>query len=231
MFKIFNNLAKIVQFKANSALEDANAVDLIDLKIRESEQNLSAAKNTLASLIVRQRAEEKSHGRIVAQIKDLEGRAIAALDAGKTSLAQDAAEAIAELENEARLRADTLKMLEERIGKIQLSIEKAHRRLVSLRQGALAAKAAVVERKAQKRIDRSLNSTSTFKEAEDLIARVTSQSDPFEEAGVLDEIDAGLTKDKIADRMAEQGFGPATKSRADDVLARLSAKTKTKKAS
>ena len=231
MIGLFKNLARISQFKAETALEDANAIDLIDLKIRDSEANLSAAKNTLASLIIRKRSEEKSLHRIENQIADLEERAGQALAARKNDMAREAAVAIAELEDEAKLRRETCESIQNRIEKIRFSIEKAHRRLVSLKQGAQAAKSVAMERKAQKSINRSIDTTTSFSEAERLISKVTNLSDPFEESQVLEEIDEGLSRRNIKDRMAEAGFGSATKTRADDVLERLAAKTATKKAS
>ncbi len=231
MIHLFKSLARITHLKAETALEDANAIDLIDLKIKDSEAKLSSAKNTLASLIIRQRGEQKSLTRIEKQVADLEERAGLALDARKNDLARDAAEAIAELEDEAALRRQTCDGIGDRIEKIRRSIEKAHRRLVSLKQGAQAAKSVAMERKAQKSINRSIDTTTSFAEAERLISKVTNMSDPFEEGQVLEEIDEGLSRRNIKDRMAEAGFGAATKTRADDVLERLAAKTSTKKAS
>lgn len=231
MIHLFKNLARITHLKAETALEDANAIDLIDLKIKDSEANLSSAKNTLASLIIRQRGEQKSLTRIDRQVADLEERAGQALAARKDDLARDAAEAIAELEDEAALRRQTCDGIGDRIEKIRRSIEKAHRRLVSLKQGAQAAKSVAMERKAQKSINRSIDTTTSFAEAERLISKVTNMSDPFEEGQVLEEIDEGLSRRNIKDRMAEAGFGAATKTRADDVLERLAAKNSTKKAS
>ena len=231
MIHIFKNLARISRFKAEAALEDANAIDLIELKIRDSETNLAAAKNTLASLIIRQRGEQKSLSRIETQIADLEERAGEALTARKKEMAQEAAEAIAELEDEAQLRSQTCKSIGERIEKIRFSIEKSHRRMISLKQGAQAAKSVAMERKAQKSINRSINTTTSFGEAERLIAKVTSLSDPFEESQVLEEIDEGLSRRNIKDRLSDAGFGTPTKTRADDVLERLAAKNQSKKAS
>lgn len=58
-----------------------------------------------------------------------------------------------------------------------------------------------------------------------MIERVLSRDDPFEQGEILKEIDQGLSREDIGDRMANAGFGPATKVTADDVLKRLS-KTK-----
>ncbi len=54
-----------------------------------------------------------------------------------------------------------------------------------------------------------------------MIARVTSSDDPLEESEVLDQIDAGLTKADIGDRLAQAGFGDKSKVDAADVLTRL----------
>lgn len=221
MFKTLSTLAKAFSFEAEEAVRDQYSVTLINQKIREAEGNLKLAKTTLASLILRHRNEMQGITRIAAQIADLETRARAALEAGAKSQAAEAAEAIADLENEKAVRDQTVASLDQRIAQIRHSIEKANRRLTSLKQGAVAARSVAAERAAQKKVASSLGGQTSFAEAEDLIARLVGQSDPFEEAQVLEEIDADLNHTNLADRMAGQGFGPNTRSSADDVLARL----------
>ncbi|MEZ5870954.1 MAG: PspA/IM30 family protein [Nitratireductor sp.] len=224
MLKMLRDLSRVAGSRLRDKSEEVFSVELLDLKIREAEQNLGEAKRVMAALLLRLRAEEKSAGRIASEIADLEERACEAIGKGREDLAQQGAEAIAELEDEQAVRNGTIASLRSRIGQIRLSIEKANRRLLSLRQGAVAAKAAVAERRAQGRIERSLKGTTSFREAEELIARITSQRDPFEEAGVLDEIDAQLDKSSVRDRLAEAGCGSPLKSRASDVLQRIAAK-------
>ncbi len=60
-------------------------------------------------------------------------------------------------------------------------------------------------------------------EAEELIAGVLGRDDPFEQSQILAEIDRGLNRTDVADRLAEQGFGKPVKTTAADVLARLRA--------
>lgn len=222
MRRLLSNLGRIASFRAIDALEQKHAIELIDLKIRDSEQSLSVAKSTLASIIMRQRNEAAAISRIKQQVADLETRAKAAIAAKNKNLSADAAQAIADLENEKSNREHAYQAFSEKRDKIQLSIEKAHRRIINLRQGANVAKATMAQQNAQTRLDRSIGNTSTFKEAEDLIARVAGQSDPFEESHVLDEIDEGLNQSNISNRLAEAGFGAPTRTSAEDVLARLS---------
>lgn len=225
MFRTMATLARAAVFQSGESLKDRYPTELINQKIRESQANLSIAKTTLASLIVLQRNESRALERLVAQIRDLEDRTRAAMNAGRDELAHDGAAAIAELEEERDRRTETLDTLTRRIAQIRLSVEKAHRRIVGLRQGAAAAEAIVAERAAQKRISRSIGATTSFAEAEELIARVVGQSDPFEEAAVLEEIDGELSGAGAASRLGEAGFGKPARRRPADVLARLKAST------
>lgn len=221
MGNLFGTLLKSFSAKAEDQLTDKYAIELIEQKVREAEAGLAGAKRTLASLIIRKRSEEKVLTTLNGRINDLETRAGAALEAGKDQLAMDAAEAIAEIENESAVRKATLDELENRVMRTQSSVEKAHRRIVDLKQGLVTARAIDADKRTQKSLNRSLSSTTAINEAEALIARVTSSDDPLEESEVLDQIDAGLTKADIGDRLAQAGFGDKSKVDAADVLTRL----------
>lgn len=221
MLNVLKTLFLGASARAEEQLTDHFAIDLIEQKIRESEQALSLAKTTLAALIIRQRNEQQTLTRLETQIADLETRARQALAAGREDLATEAANAIANLENERAVRQSTLAQLADRVARTQAAVEKANRRIIDLRQGMISARAADAERKAQKSLNRSIGSTTSIREAEELIARVVNGPDPFAESEVLDEIDAGLSQTGIRDRLGEAGFGDKTKVRADDVLARL----------
>jgi len=221
MFNVLRTLFAGASARAEEQLVDTFAIDLIEQKIREADAGLAAAKNTLAALIVRQRNEQQTLDRLQAQVADLEGRVRQALANGRDDLATDGATAIAQLENERAVRRDTLSQLANRISRTQSSVEKAHRRIIDLRQGMISARAADAERKAQKSLNRSLGSTAAVREAEDLIARVMNRSDPLAESEVLDEIDEGLSNTAIRDRLGAAGFGTKSKVDAEEVLARL----------
>lgn len=227
MLNVLKTLFLGASARAEEQLTDHFAIDLIEQKIREAEGALSLAKTTLASLIIRQRNEEQTLNRLNTQIADLETRARQALTAGREDLAGDAASAIANLENERAVRRDTLDQLANRVARTQASVEKAHRRIIDLRQGMISARAADAERKAQKSLNRSIGSTTSIREAEALIARVVNGPDPFAESEVLDEIDADLNQTGIQDRLGQAGFGAKSKVDASDVLARLKASSTT----
>lgn len=170
---------------------------------------------------MRQRAEQTSLDQLDRRIADLETRTLSALSASNQALAEGGASAIAELENEREVRRATVKSLGGKTLRMRLSVEQAHRRIIDLNQGMISARAIDAERKAQSRLNRSIGRTASINEAEDLLARIKSSSDPFEEAGILDEIDGELRHEAIRERLAAAGHGPATKVRAEHVLARL----------
>jgi phage shock protein A len=221
MLSLIKTLLDGASARAEDNLKDRFAIDLLAQRIRDAEAGLAAAKQTLASLIVRQRAEQLSLDQLDRRIADLETRTLSALSANNQALAGGGASAIAELENEREVRRATVKSLAEKILLMRLSVQQTHRRIVGLNQGMISARTIDAERKAQSRLNRSIGRTASINEAEELLARIRESSDPFEEAGILDEIDGELRHEAIRERLAEAGHGPATKVRAEDVLARL----------
>lgn len=225
MLNVFKTLLDGASARAEERVTDHFAIELIEQKIREADRTLVITKQTLASLIIRQRSEEKLLERLRADTADLEQRARLALADGKQDLAAEAAKAIADLENEQAIRRQNLDQLSLRVVRTRSSIEKASRRLIDLRQGLLSARAVDAERRAQSRLNRTIGNANAMREAEELIARVVGGADPLAEAEVLDEIDAELNPVSIRDRLGEAGYGTKSKVSADDVLTRLKQST------
>jgi len=221
MFELLSTLLKGSNAKAVEAVTDHFAIDLLNQKIREAEGGVSGAKQALATLILRQRAEQTALSLLRSRKAALEDRVRSAINAGSNELAMEGASAIAEMENEEATRAQTILRLDERVTRLRHSVEKAHRRVVDLRQGAITARAIDVERRSQRSLNRSLNGGSAIDEAEALIRRVADQDDPLDQAEIVEEIDQSLSHKTTEDRLAAAGFGPSTKVRAEDVLARL----------
>nr|WP_254658817.1 PspA/IM30 family protein [Ruegeria sp. TM1040] len=208
--------------RAEGELRQQFSIELIEEKIAQANDDLKAAKSTLVSLIQKERAEGRQIATLDARIADLTQRAQAALADGREDLATTAAAAISEMENERRLRHETQTRLEARILRLRQSVETASRRLIDLRQGAIAAKSVRGEHRAQAALGRSLD-RQPMDEAAELIAEVLGQEDPFEASEILGEIEAGLAPQSVADQLADAGFGAATRSTPQDVLRRLKA--------
>lgn len=224
MFATFRTLMTGANARAEEHVRDVFAIELIDQKIRETEAQLKAAKTTLATLLQRQRSEQMMLQGLRQRIETLTTRATEALANNREDMAQEAANAIAEMENEAELRHATVDRLERQATRLRGSVEAGHRRILELKQGAITAKAMRREQDIQKRLHSTGYAQSSADEAQDLIDRVVAQDDPFEHSEILREINQGLDHSSLDDRMAAAGFGPATKSTAADVLARLKSK-------
>lgn len=223
MFGTLKTLFAGANARAEGQLKDTYAIELIDQKIREASAALKAAKLSLAALIQQQRSEQQQAESLEVRIADMMQRASEALKGERQDLAETAAKAIADMENELTVRRETLARLERRILQLRGSVERATRRITDLKQGALAARATRREQSLQKRLTRNAGGDTAMEDAEELIARVMGQADPLEQGEILREIDKDLGHGNLADQMADAGFGDATRSTATDVLNRLKA--------
>lgn len=221
MFKTLSTLILGANARTEDRVRDAFAIELIDQKIREAEGNLKAAKATLASLIQRQRSEEQQRSGLQNRVNDLTKRAKVALDAGNEDMAIEAANAIAQMENELTIRTETLHRLEQKVLRLRSSIEAGHRRIIDLKQGAIQARAVRREQDIQMRMGPMHSNSSSVEEAEELIGRVLGRDDPFEHSEILSDINKDLNHGSIADRMADAGYGDATRVTAQSVLDRI----------
>lgn len=220
MFATLKTLVIGQSARAEEQMRDQYALELIDQKMRETEGALRGAKTTLATLIQRQRTEERLLKALNNQCADMLDRAQAAMDDGNDGLAEQAATSVAEMENEAALRQATVDRLEEKTTRLRTKIERGHRKLVELKQGAITARAMRREAQAQAAISTAHFATPA-QEAQDLINKVIGQDDPLEMDEIMDDINGGLDHTNLADRMAARGYGTSTKSNAADVLKRL----------
>lgn len=221
MLSTFRTLFAGANARAEDRVRDVYAIELIDQKIRETEAQLHAAKSTLASLIQRRRSEQKLLDMLRTRIASLTERAKEAIAAGRDGLAQEAVNAIAEMENESVVRQGTIDRLDMQATRLRTSVERGHRKVIDLKQGALQARAMRREQSMQSQLHTTAQGQSAADEAQDLIDRVVGKDDPLEQAQILADINAGLDHTGLEDRMADAGFGAATKVTARDVLDRL----------
>lgn len=225
MFRTLTTLVNGANARAEERVRDHYSIELIDQKIREAEASLKAAKFSLASLIQRERSEVRQVEALSNRISDLTSRAKLALGDGREDMATEAAGAIAQLENELVVRRTTVERLETRILKLRHSTQGASRRITDLKQSAIAARAAKKEADIQKHLGRHVSQDTAFEEAEDLIARVLNRDDPFEQTQILREIDEGLDRSDMTERLSDAGYGDPLKSTTADVMQRLRADT------
>lgn len=221
MFGTLKTLLQGANARAEERVRAAYSIELIDQKIREATEGLKVAKATLASLIQRQRGEERQIAVLQSRSADPLERGRAAMISGREDLATEAAEAVAVMENELSLRRETRARLEARVIRLQASVEATNRRIIDLKQGSVAARALRDEQALQARLNTTLAGTNPLAEAEELIAGVLGREDVYEQAEILTQIDRNLDRSDVADRLAAEGFGRPMKTTAADVLARF----------
>jgi phage shock protein A len=221
MLSLFKTLVNGAAAQAEEKLESKYSIELIRQKNREAQSAVNDAKGVLVSLIQRQKVEARQLDTLKGRIKTMTAQAKEALKNEREDLASEAAQTIAHMENEQRMRQQTVARLDGRIVRLQGRVEHMNRRLVDLKQGEIAAVAMRKEASAQTRLNKTIGAASSFNEAEDLIHRVMNEDDPFERAEIMEGIDAGLSGANIETRLHDAGFGNSGKTSGADVLARL----------
>ena len=209
--------------KLKQHIEIGQADTVIEGKIVEAENGQTQAKRALASMITRTKNEGRALAGIEKRVQDLESRIKMALRDGQDELAADAAQMLASMENERKVRQETLRRSDEKAQRLRLAIEKNHRMLIDLRQGLIMAKAITTERKAFGSLQGDLNARSSIREGEAVLQRLLDSEDPVEAMEILDDIEDALSGDKVLGDLAEAGYGASLKTNADDVLTRIKA--------
>lgn len=223
MWKTITSIIIGRRARMEEELIDANASLIIEQKVREAETGHEGAKRNLAGLIARSKAQAKALCLLDNRIKDLTDRTRAALEAGKQSLAEDAAKLLAELENEHVLRTRARKNAEEKAARLRLALERNQRQLIDLKQGLITARAIEAERAGMEQLKGNLSVNAALHEGEAVLERLVNSADPVAEIVALEELEAGLEGDNVIERLSDAGFGAAEKIRPDDIIARLKA--------
>ena len=211
---------------AGEELEDRTALLILDQQMRDAAAAVDRSKRTLALAIASDQQEGRRLETTNARIADLEARATAALEGGREDLAREAAQAIANLEAErdAAMTARTLFAAE--ITRLERHVASAEARINELDRGRRIARASEAVRSLRRSgIEAARPYESTLPEAEATLKRLRDrQTEAHAADEALIEIDAASGPLAIAEKLAEQGFGPRMRSTADDVLARLKAR-------
>lgn len=226
MFKTVLTIFRGSVAAAEEELQDRTALVVLDQQMRDAAAAVDRSKRTLALAIAGDAQEGRRLEATNARIADLEVRASAALEGGREDLAREAAQAIANLEAErdAAMTARTLFATE--IVRLKRHVANAEARIAELDRGRRLARASEAVRSLRRSgIEAARPYESTLPEAEATLKRLRERQIEAQAADdALFEIDTASGPVVIAEKLAEQGFGPRLKSTADDVLARLKAR-------
>lgn len=225
MLKTLITLMRGGAARAGEEIADRNALLLLDQQIRDATAGVARARRALAVAIASDAQEGERITAVKARIADLEARACAALTGGREDLARQAAEAIAALEADRDAALAAKSHFAGEATRLRAHVAEAERRLAEVERGRRTARAAEAVRDLRKgwTEDASLH-RATLKEAEDTLARLRGrQKEAAAADDVLATLDPGTAPERVVERLAGEGFGPALRTSADDVLARLRA--------
>jgi phage shock protein A len=230
MFKTVLTLIRGSVFAAEEELQDRTALLILDQQMRDAGAAVDRAKRALALAIAQDQQEGRRLDATNARIADLEVRATSALDGGREDLAREAAEAIAGLEADRDAAQTARTLFATEIARLRRHVAGAEARISGLDRGRRIARASEAVRALRRGgIEATRPYESSLPEAERTLQRLRERQQEAQLADeALAEIDAANGPIAIAEKLADQGFGPRMRSTADDVLERLKAKrTKT----
>lgn len=226
MLKMFLTFVRGSAAIAEERFADRNALLILDQQMRDATSAFERAKKALAVAIAEDRHETERLAVGNARIADLEIRVAAALTAGDEGLAREGAEAIAALEADRDAAASAQALFAAEIVRLRRHVGQAQARITELDRGRRLARASeAVRQMRQGRIEAGRAHESTLAEAEQTLKRLRERQVEAEAAETaLDELD-GAAAASVTEKLAAKGFGPRLRTTADDVLARLRART------
>src|SRR5271165_6376449 len=223
MLKTIITLVRGRTFAIAEGVADQNALLILDQQMRDATGALDRAKKALAVAIAQESQEGQRLGATRSRIEDLEGRAVAAIEAGRDDLAVDAAEAIATLEAERDASLTARALFAAEITKVKGHVLQQQMRFSQLERGRRIARAAEAVRVARRgRIEGAPILAGTLAEAEATLDRLrVHQVEADAAEAAFDALDAATGPITVAEKLSAEGFGPRLKPNAADVFARL----------
>ena len=225
MLKAMFTLIKGSAHDADEAFKDTHALKLLQQQSRDATSAVQNAKRALAIAMASGRTEQQQTQKLRAKLAELESRAIAALEKGEKALAAEAAEAIANHENDLGARENAERAYEAEITRLRQNLQTAEARLRDLERGRRLAET----RDRTQRISghSKLTPMSKLAEAESTLKRVEKkQSLTDQTQAALDELTQPSNLEATNEKLQQAGLGPSLKIKSADVLARLSKKAK-----
>ncbi|RZJ05201.1 MAG: PspA/IM30 family protein [Brevundimonas sp.] len=209
---------------AGQSVVDANALKILDQEIRDADNAQGKARDDLAGLVARRRMAENEIKSFGDQIGKYESSARTALGQGKTDLAREVAQRIAELETEIGTRGPLIENMKQAEARLRTAIASTDQKIETLRREIDIVKVNDSVQRAQTSVAlQSAGAQSRIGSAADSLQRIKQRQAVQEErlrAG--QELEDKRTGADLDAKLKDAGILPGQAS-ADDVLARLTA--------
>ena len=176
MLKTIATLFRASAAEAEEALFDANAILLLEQRLREANMAFEAMKRDLAMVLAEETAEARAAAACAERIARLEPEARAALAGGRDEDALDIADRIASLEDERAGHDDARRRCADGARRIRAGIDDNARLLSELKRGLSTARAAAAVARSRDRAARHrLVGDDAFREARMTLERVRAR--------------------------------------------------------
>jgi phage shock protein A len=226
MFKTVVTLFRAQAHNAEERFSDAHALTVLDQQIRDCVAALAQAKKAAAFAIAQGRAEKRRLDTLETEIADLESRACAALRQGRDDLALETAGLLADLEADHAAAARACALREREGETMRARLRRSEARLAELNRGRALARAQKALGDLRRDAQKGGPFRAGFAQAEATLARLNERTRLAEESdAALAGFDNERSPRKMAEKLAEAGCGPRLRAAAEDVFARLRAKT------
>jgi phage shock protein A len=223
MIKQFVALVRGRAYDVAETTLDGSALTILRQQIRDCVAAVSAARRAVAIAIAQNDQEVQQYKRLVARIEDLEERTLIALQQEKHELAREAAETISLLESERETSLAAQASFSGEIERLKRTVRGSETRLRELERGQRIASA--VEKTQRLREAAPGSGLSALNDAEQTLERLRKRQQQLDvAAAAMSEMELSRNPETMSERLAEAGCGTPLKSRADDVLLRLTEK-------
>ena len=181
MFETIATLMRGTAARGKEHIIEVNAVVLLEQKIRDIASQHEMSKRTLAGMMAQVKSLKRSRNSLQSSNADLENRTQKAIKAGRKELANQAAQAIADNENELFLKTNAINDMETELERLRALVERTNRRLVELRQGLVVARHTEYARKSRVGTLKSLNNGQhSVDEAQNMLEKILNRTETEE---------------------------------------------------
>lgn len=211
--------------EAGEAIVDTQALRILDQEVRDAAEELKASKDSLATIIARQKLGEEKVAKLKADIETHEGYAVKALEKDDEVLALEVAGKIANLEASLHTEESATKGYKASADKLKAAIKQAESNIRRLKQQVDTVKATESVQRAQAAVsERHSGSNSKMRTAMDSLERIKEKQALSEaKMNAASEISEELAESSLQTKLEEAGIAASERS-ADEILARLKSK-------
>jgi len=213
--------------EVGESIVDANAVRILGQEIRDAQDAIGKAKQSLTGLKASEIKLKREINSLESDIASYESKAVQALEAGNEALAIEVAERIAEIENEAAEKGSEYSALSAQVNKINSMIRQ--REKIIQKNGRELEKIKTVEQLQKATSSMSTNFAATnasehrVSKALERVKKKQANWEDRMEAGEWMEGEA--SGDDLDRKLKDAGIGANTSSGASSVLERLKKKS------